>query len=218
MLKERSTYEIMRPEDVGVPRTDLVLGKHSGRHALREKVSELGFTLTDEQFASVFDDFKALADKKKEVYDEDLVVLIEKLLDDDSKHWELVSLHTISGPSVLPTATVAIRRPDGEVVQDAAIGDGPVDAIFKAVERVTGVHANLREFVVRSVSQGNDAQGEVTLELEVESNDRSFRGRAASTDIIEASAMAYINAVNAIATRRELRHQREVLGRPGAGA
>ncbi len=218
MLKERSTYEIMKPEDVGVPRTDLVLGKHSGRHALRERVVELGFNLTDEQLAGVFDDFKALADKKKEVYDEDLVVLIEKLLDDDSKHWELLSLHTTCGTSVLPTATISIRRPDGEIVQDAAIGDGPVDAIFKAVERVTGVRANLREFVVRSVSKGNDAQGEVTLELEVESNDRSFRGRAASTDIVEASAMAYINAVNAIATRRELGQQREVLGRPGAGA
>ena len=119
---------------------------------------------------------------------------------------------------VLPTATVAIRRPDGEVVQDAAIGDGPVDAIFKAVERVTGVRANLHQFVVRSVSQGKDAQGEVTLELEVESDDRSYRGRAASTDIIEASAQAYINAVNAIATHKERGHVREVVGRPGAGA
>ena len=122
--------------------------------------------------------------------------------------------------SVLPTATIAIRRPDGEIVQDAAIGDGPVDAIFKAVERVTGVHANLHEFVVRSVTQGKDAQGEVTLELEVESDDRSYRGRAASTDIIEASAQAYLNAVNAIAARkeRERGHVREVVGRPGAGA
>jgi 2-isopropylmalate synthase len=101
-------------------------------------------------------------------------------------------------------------------VQDAAIGDGPVDAIFKAVERVTGVRANLKEFVVRSVTGGKDAQGEVKLELAVESDDRSFSGRAASTDIIEASALAYLNAVNAIATRRD--RQREVIGRPGAGA
>ena len=120
--------------------------------------------------------------------------------------------------SVLPTATVSIRRPDGVIVQDAAIGDGPVDAIFKAVERVTGVHANLHEFVVRSVTQGKDAQGEVTLELEVESDDRSYRGRAASTDIIEASAEAYLNAVNAITTRRDRNEPREVIGRPGAGA
>ncbi len=218
LLKERSTYEIMRPEDVGVPRTDLVLGKHSGRHALRERVTEMGYTLSDEQLETLFHDFKALADKKKEVYDEDLVVLIEKHLDDVPPLWQLVSLHTTAGMSVLPTATVAIRRPDGEIVQDAAIGDGPVDAIFKAVERVTGVRANLHQFVVRSVTQGKDAQGEVTLELEVESDDRSYRGRAASTDIIEASAQAYLNAVNAIATHRERGHVREVVGRPGAGA
>src|SRR5439155_13550494 len=121
-----------------------------------------------------------------------------------------------AGSNVVPTATVTIRRPDGQVVQDAAIGTGPVDAIFKAVERVTGIAANLREFAVRGVTPGKDAQGEVTLELEVESDDRSFRGRAASTDIIEASALAYLNAVNAIATRRD--HPREVIGRPGAGA
>jgi 2-isopropylmalate synthase len=218
MLKERSTYEIMRPEDVGVPRTDLVLGKHSGRHALRERVIELGFTLTDEQIETLFHDFKALADKKKEVYDEDLVVLIEKYFEDVHAGWELLGLHTTAGTSVLPTATVSIRRPDGEIVRDAAIGDGPVDAIFKAVERVTGVHANLREFVVRGVTQGKDAQGEVTLELEVESDDRSYRGRAASTDIVEASALAYLNAVNAIQTHKERGHVREVVGRPGAGA
>ena len=218
MLKERSTYEIMRPEDVGVPRTDLVLGKHSGRHALRDRVAEMGYTLSEEQLEIVFHDFKALADKKKEVYDEDLVVLIEKHLEDATPHWQLVSLHTTAGMGILPTATIAIRRPDGEIVQDAAIGDGPVDAIFKAVERVTGVHANLHEFVVRGVTQGKDAQGEVTLELEVESDDRSYRGRAASTDIIEASAQAYLNAVNAIATRKERGHVREVVGRPGAGA
>jgi 2-isopropylmalate synthase len=218
MLKERLTYEIMRPEEVGVPKTDLVLGKHSGRHALRDHVEELGYHLTEAQMEALFADFKTLADKKKEVYDEDLVVLIERHLGDDvPAHWQLVGLHTTAGTSVLPTATVQIRRPDGEVVQDAAIGDGPVDAIFKAVERVTGVHANLHEFVVRSVTQGKDAQGEVTLELEVESDDRSFRGRAASTDIIEASALAYLNAVNAIATRKERGAVREVVGRPGAG-
>jgi len=218
MLKERSTYEIIRPEDVGVPKTDLVLGKHSGRHALRDRVTELGYHLADDQLESLFDDFKALADKKKEVYDEDLVVLIEKYIQDVTPHWKLESLHTTAGTSVTPTATVSIRRPDGLLVQDAAIGDGPVDAIFKAVERVTGIAANLREFAVRGVTAGKDAQGEVSLELEVESDDRTFRGRAASTDIIEASAEAYINAVNAILTRRERDQPREVIGRPGAGA
>ena len=130
----------------------------------------------------------------------------------------MIGLHTTAGSNVVPTATVTIRRPDGQIVQDAAIGTGPVDAIFKAVERVTGVAANLLEFSVRGVTPGKDAQGEVTLELEVESDDRSFRGRAASTDIIEASALAYLNAVNAITTRRERGQVREVIGRPGAGA
>ena len=218
MLKERSTYEIMRPEEVGVPKTDLVLGKHSGRHALRDRVEELGYHLNDAQVELLFDDFKALADKKKEIYDEDLTVLIEKHIQAVPAAWTLVSLHTTAGTGILPTATVCIRRPDGELVQDAAIGDGPVDAIFKAVERVTGVAANLREFAVRGVTEGKDAQGEVTLELEVRTADRSFRGRAASTDIIEASAMAYLNAVNAIAARRDRDEAREVIGRPGAGA
>jgi 2-isopropylmalate synthase len=218
MLKERSTYEIMRPEEVGVPKTDLVLGKHSGRHALRDRVTELGYHLSDEQLETLFNDFKALADKKKEVYDEDLAVLIEKHIQDVTPHWKLISMHTSAGTGVIPTATICIQRPDGVIVQDAAIGDGPVDAIFKAVERVTGIAANLREFGVRGVTAGKDAQGEVSLELEVESDDRTFRGRAASTDIIEASAEAYINAVNAILTRRERDQPREVIGRPGAGA
>ncbi len=218
MLKERSTYEIMRPEEVGVPKTDLVLGKHSGRHALRDRVEEMGYHLGDEQLESLFVDFKTLADKKKEVYDDDLTVLVEKLFSDVPAVWKIVSLHTTAGTSVLPTATVQIQRPDGQVVQDAAIGDGPVDAIFKAVERVTGVAANLKEFSVKSVTAGKDAQGEVTLELEVTSEDRSYRGRAASTDIVEASAEAYINAVNNIVARRDREQPREVIGRPGAGA
>jgi len=217
MLKERSTYEIMKPEDVGVPKTDLVLGKHSGRAAIKDRAVELGYHLGAEQLETLFVDFKALADKKKEVFDDDLIVLIEKHIHADAPAlWKLEGLHVTTGMNLLPTATVSIRRPDGHLVQDAAIGDGPVDAIFKAVERVTGVRANLKEFVVRSVTGGKDAQGEVKLELSVESDDRSFAGRAASTDIIEASALAYINAVNAIATRRE--RQREVIGRPGAGA
>ena len=218
MLKERSTYEIIRPEDVGVPKTDLVLGKHSGRHALRDRVTELGYHLNDVQIETVFNDFKALADKKKEVFDDDLVVLIEKHMDDVTPVWSLVSMHTTAGTGLIPTATVCIRRPDGQIVQDAAIGDGPVDAIFKAVERVTGIAANLKQFAVRGVTAGKDAQGEVSLELEVTSDDRTFRGRAASTDIIEASAEAYINAVNAIASSRERNQPREVIGRPGAGA
>jgi 2-isopropylmalate synthase len=119
---------------------------------------------------------------------------------------------------VIATATASIRLPDGLLIRAAAIGDGPVDAIFKAVVRVTGIAAKLREFAVRGVTAGEDAQGEVSLEMEVGSDDPSFRGRAASTDIIEASAEAYINAVNVALTRRERDQLREVIGRPGAGA
>jgi 2-isopropylmalate synthase len=119
---------------------------------------------------------------------------------------------------VNPTATVSIRRPDGLPIQDAAIGDGPVDAISKAVERATGIAANLRGFAVRGVTNGKDAQGEVSLELEVESDDGTFRGRAASTDIIEASAEEYINAFSASPARRERDQAGEVVGRPGARA
>ncbi len=217
-LKERSTYEIMKPEDVGVPRTDLVLGKHSGRHALRDRVEALGYHLNDEQLALLFDDFKALADKKKEVFDEDIMVLTEKYIQDVPSIWELVGLQTTAGSNILPTATVSHRNPEGEVVQDAAIGDGPVDAIFKAVERVTAVQATLRNYQVRGVTGGMDAQGEVVLELESSENGKTYRGRAVSTDIIEASAMAYLNAINLILARRERDAQTEVVGRPGAGA
>ncbi len=219
MLKERSTYEIMRPEEVGVPRTDLVLGKHSGRHALRERVIELGYHLDRR---AVRDPVRRLQGPGRQ---EEGSLRRGPGRPDREAHRGRARALAAGQPAhdgrlerAARRPPSAIRRPDGEVVQDAAIGDGPVDAIFKAVERVTGVAANLREFVVRSVTQGKDAQGEVTLELEVESDDRTFRGRAASTDIIEASAQAYLNAVNAIATRRERGHPREVVGRPGAGA
>ena len=188
MLKERSTYEIMRPEDVGVPGPTSSWASTPAATPCATGWPRWATRLNEEQLETLFHDFKTLADKKKEVYDEDLAVLIEKYIEDVPAHWQLVSLHTTAGLERAAHGHGGIRRPDGEIVQDAAIGDGPVDAIFKAVERVTGVRANLREFVVRSVTQGKDAQGEVTLELEVESDDRSFRGRAASTDIIEASA------------------------------
>ena len=219
MLKERSTYEIMRPEEVGVPKTDLVLGKHSGRHALRDRVTELGYHLNDEQLETLFDDFKALADKKKEVYDEDLVVLIEKHIQDVPAHWSAGQPahdgrheRAADGHGLHPPP----RRRDRPGRRDRR-RPGRRDLQGRRA-RHRRSRANLREFAVRGVTAGKDAQGEVSLELEVESDDRTFRGRAASTDIIEASAEAYLNAVNAIATRRERDHPREVIGRPGAGA
>ena len=219
MLKDRSTYEIMRPEDVGVPRTDLVLGKHSGRHALRERVAEMGYT-PDRRTARDAVPRLQGAGRQEEGSLRRRPGRPDRKIPGGRAGALAVGQPAHDGRALASCRRPRsrIRRPDGEIVQDAAIGDGPVDAIFKAVERVTGVRANLHEFVVRSVTQGKDAQGEVTLELEVESDDRSFRGRAASTDIIEASAQAYINAVNAIATHKDRGHVREVVGRPGAGA
>ena len=200
MLKERSTYEIMRPEDVGVPRTELVLGKHSGRHALRQRLADLGYHPNDEQLGAVFEDFKLLADKKKDIYDADLEALIERHIHQEMDVWQLVTLHTSAGTGVIPTATLRLRRLDGGELQDAATGDGPIDAIFRAMERITGIEATLSDFQVRSISSGKDAQGEVTVE--VRHAGAVFRGRGISTDIIEASARAYLTVLNKIAARQ----------------
>lgn len=199
MLKERRTYEIMRPEDVGVPRTDLVLGKHSGRHALRERLAQLGYHPNEEQLDAVFQEFKVLADKKKEIYDSDIEALVEGHIRGVPDVWQLTGLHTLAGTGVMATATVRLRKTGGGEFQDAAIGDGPIDAVFRAMERITGIEAKLNDFQVRSVSSGKDAQGEVSVEVSYQ--DRFYRSRGISTDIIEASARAYLGAVNMIATR-----------------
>jgi len=199
MLKDRSTYEIMRPEDVGVPRTELVLGKHSGRHALRQRLGELGYHATDEQLAAIFDDFKILADKKKDIYDADLEALMEQHIHEELDLWELVSLHTSAGTGVIPTATLRMRKAGNGEFQDAATGDGPIDAVFRTMERITGIEVTLSDFQVRSISSGKDAQGEVTVE--VRQDDVVYRGRGISTDIIEAAARAYLSVLNKIATR-----------------
>jgi 2-isopropylmalate synthase len=199
MLKERRTYEIMKPEDVGVPRTELVLGKHSGRHALRQRLAELGYHPSDEQLTQVFDDFKVLADKKKDIYDADLEALMERHIHEEADVWQLLSLHTSAGTGVIPTATLRMKKRDDGEFQDAATGDGPIDAIFRAMERITGIELTLGDFQVRSISSGKDAQGEVTVEAR--HGQGAFRGRGISTDIIEASAQAYLNVLNKIAAR-----------------
>jgi 2-isopropylmalate synthase len=199
MLKERSTYEIMRPEDVGVPHTDLVLGKHSGRHALRDRLNQLGYHPTEEQLDGVFQEFKVLADKKKEIYDSDIEALVEGHIRQVPDVWQLTSLHTMAGTGVIATATIRMRKAGNGEFQDAATGDGPIDAIFKAMERITGIDVRLNDYQVRSVSVGKDAQGEVTVEVLHEG--RIYRGRGISTDILEASARAYLSAVNTIVGR-----------------
>jgi 2-isopropylmalate synthase len=202
MMMHRSTYEIMRPEDIGLSRSQLVLGKHSGRHAFRERVKEIGYHLTDEQLEKVFAEFKALADKKKEVYDGDIESLIEEqILQDAPIVWQLVALHTSAGTGTLPTAAVLLQNGTGDKVQEAACGDGPIDAVFKTIERITGISVKLRNYSVRSVTVGEDAQGEALVEVEY--HHKLYRARASSTDIIEASARAFLHAINRIALRQQ---------------
>ena len=194
MLQDRSTYEIMRPEDVGYVGQNLVLGKHSGRHAFRDRVVQLGFELDDAALQRAFDDFIALADKKKEVYDADIIALIENRMTDTMDRWRLVSFHTSAGSSAVPRATLQLQCENQPILCDAAIGDGPIDAVFKAMERIMELSARLEDFNVRSVSEGKDAMGEVRVTINL--NGRHYQGKGVSTDIIEAAAAAYLKALN----------------------
>jgi 2-isopropylmalate synthase len=200
VLKERRTYEIMRPEDVGLTKNDLVLGKHSGRHALRQRVRDLGFHLTDDQLQKVFDGFKALADRKKVIYDGDIEALAEDALHSGPAVWALEAVTCNGGSGTIPSAAVCLWHHDGKVLRDAAIGDGPVDAVFTAIERITGVDVVLRDYQVRSVTVGEDAQGEA--HVEAEHNGKIYRGRGVSTDVIEASALAFVQVINRIVLRQ----------------
>jgi 2-isopropylmalate synthase len=199
MLKHHSTYEIMRPEDVGLSRTHLVLGKHSGRAALRERVRDLGFELSDAELARVFEDFKTLADKKKELFDGDLEALVLREAAAEGP-WQLESLHAVSDSAAAATARVGLRHCDGRIIVQEATGDGPVDAAFKAVESATGVQVTLRKFEVRSVTMGEDAQGEAVVT--VEHNGRSYRGASVTTDIVESGVRAFLEVVNQIESTR----------------
>ena len=202
MLTHRETYEIMRPEEVGFSRSQLVLGKHSGRHALKDRLVALGYNLDDKQLDKVFADFKALADKKKDIYDGDIEALVihGQILGAGAHTFELVALSTTSGTGTLPAASIALQKNDGTRYQEAAAGDGPVDAVFKAIEKITGISVKLRDYQIQSVTVGEDAQGEVVLEVEHPTG--IYRGRALSTDIIEGSARAYLDVVNRIALKQ----------------
>ena len=202
MLKERTTYEIMRPEDVGLSKTDLVLGKHSGRAALADRAKALGYRLTGEQLQHVFEKFKELADKKKEVYDGDIAALIEEQIQEHSAEmWTFDSYHVATGTNVKPVVSLTLRSGEREFKQEMNCGDGPIDAIFLAIEKITGVSVVCRDFRVQAVTVGKDAQAEVTVE--VEHNGQLYRGRGVSTDSVEASAKAFLNAINRVAIRSE---------------
>ncbi len=201
MLTNRETYEIMRPEEVGFARSQLVLGKHSGRHALNERLVALGYQLDDDQIDKVFTDFKVLADKKKDIYDADVEALVVhgQIIGKGKVAWELEALSTTSGTGTLPCASVALRGSDGTRFQEVGSGDGPVDAVFKAIEKVTGIEVKLRDYQIASVSTGEDAQGEITIEVEHRTG--VYRARALSTDIIEGSARAFLDVMNRIALK-----------------
>ncbi len=196
MLMHHSTYEIMRPEDVGVGASNLVLGKHSGRHAFRSHVQAMGFELDEDHLVEVFAEFKKLADLKRTVYDADIRALIDGSLQKTPHLWSIVGFQTIAGKGIQHVAEVRLEHRDGDERQEAACGDGPVDSLFQAIDRATRMRVELHDYQVRSVTQGKDAQGEVTVETM--RNGRLYRGRAVSTDIIEAGASAYMSLVNQV--------------------
>ncbi len=196
MLKERTTYEIMRPEDVGFTQTDLVLGKHSGRAALADRAKALGYHLTDEQLAIVFEDFKKLADKKKEIYDGDIAALIEQRNTQISDQWQLVSYEVQATSGHTPSATLTLARGDQQVSTTMNCGDGPLDVLFRAIEKLTEKSVVVRDFRVQSATRGKDAQGESLVEVEY--NGLLYRGRGVSTDTVEAGTRAFLNAINRI--------------------
>ena len=199
VLKKRETYEIMDPEEVGWGHTELPLTKHSGRAAVAARLKHLGFKLSDADITAIFARFKEVGDKKKFVYDDDLTALVGGHITEVPETWSLEYLGVSSGTTLVPTATVRLRHSDVkktlEAEQDAGTGDGPVDAALKAIDRLTNTHGTLMDYSLRAVSQGKDALGEVSVKVNF-GDGQLVPGKGASTDIIEASARAYLNAVN----------------------
>jgi 2-isopropylmalate synthase len=201
VLMEKTTYEIMTPESVGLKENILVLGKHSGRHAFKKRLEELGHDLNDDDLNKAFERFKALADLKKEVFDEDLEAIVadEVLMKADEK-FKLCHLSVSCGSFGMATSAVQLES-DGKQTRTCEIGDGPVDATFKAIRKLTKSRAKLQQYNVGSITGGTDAQGEVTVRLE--EGGKTVIGRGSSTDIIEASAKAYIHALNRLHMKKE---------------
>ena len=193
ILKEKATYEIMTPESIGIPKSQLVLGKHSGRHAFREKLKELGYELSDEQLQRAFGCFKTVADRKKEIFDEDIEAIIAEEILRLPDRYVLDFLSVTSGTHLIPTATVQLTK-DGKPLKKAEFGDGPVDAAFRAIRASSGSQSRLLRFEVSAITSGSDAQGEVSVRLE--DGEHTAMGQGASTDILVASAKAYVNALN----------------------
>lgn len=195
VLKEKSTYEIMSPEDVGVPVGNLYLGKHSGRHAFKVRLKSLGFELSDADLDKAFAEFKRLADQKKQVFDEDLQAIVEDEVKVIKPTWELADFSNTSGLKTKPKVTVTLKS-GGKKFEKSSSGDGPVDACYKAIDKITGIKGELLDYSIQSVTRGQDALGEVSVKVQIKG--KSVITRATSTDIVIASAKAYLNAINKV--------------------
>lgn len=202
VIKERTTYEIMNPKMLGIVQSNLVFGKHSGRHGFKQRLEELGYQLSNDDLDQAFKRFKDLADKKKQITDADLEALVEHQIRSIPEKWHLEYLHICSGTGVTPTATVRVVSED-QVVEEASCGDGPINAAFKALERVTGIQADLVRYSLNAVTGGRDAIGEVTAKINY--NGKVYTGRGISTDVLEASALGYLNAINKVIYENSIR-------------
>ena len=193
LLKEKATYEIMTPESVGIPKSSLILGKHSGRHAFRDRIEDLGYTLNEKELNLAFKRFKTLADMKKDVYDEDIEMIIMDEIVRVPEKYRMAYLSVVCGNMAIPTATIKIEM-DGRTYQEACYGDGPVDATLKAIQKIIKTNSKFIKFYVNAITGGTDAQGEVFVKLEEDGS--TVIGKGADTDVIVASGKAYINALN----------------------
>jgi len=193
LLKDKITYEIMTPESVGVIKSSLVLGKHSGRHAMKDELQKRGYELSDDTVNKIFERFKDLADKKKDLYDEDLETIVAEIVLRAPEKYKLINLNVVSGSFAIPTATVQMEV-EGVLIKDVGMGDGPVDAAFKTIAKITRTKSTLLKYSVDAITGGTDAQGVVTVRLEEDG--REIVGRGAHNDIIMASVLAYLNALN----------------------
>jgi 2-isopropylmalate synthase len=200
LLKDKSTYEIMRPESIGLTQSRLVMGKLSGRHAFREELANLGYTLSDQELQEAFERFKRLADQKKELFEEDLEAIVNKAITKVPERYSLKGLHVESGLDQRPSATVELMM-DGHVSKMTGTGDGPVDAVYRTIAALTETKSLLRAYIVKAITGGTDAQGEVSVR--VEENGETVTGHGSDTDIILASAQAYLNALNKLADMAE---------------
>jgi len=197
VLKNKKTYEIFAPEEIGLNKDDtLVLGKHSGRAAFKDKLKKLGFNLEGDELNSAFERFKDLADKKKDIYDDDLRALITSNMTSVESGYEIITLQLMDATNGLPSAAIKIKMPDSSEVTDAAIGDGTIDAVFKTIDRITGHSGLLKDYKVKSVSQGKDALASVTVQVQFNEDEPAIIGHGLSIDTMLASARAYIGALN----------------------